>query len=52
MRAAVYTKPNFADGPVAPDALYGDFAGSCLNQPMIHAHLRERNEARAVLYRG
>ncbi len=42
--ASFYAKSNFADGPVAPGALYGDFAGSCLNQPMIHTYLREMNE--------
>ena len=37
-------KENFNDGPVAPGALYGDFAPSCQHTATTHRYLREMRE--------
>ena len=47
--ASFYAKTDFNDGPKAPGALYGDFSGSCSNQPRVHVYLQEMN--RRVLSR-
>ena len=37
-------KENFNDGPVAPGALYGDFAPSCQHTETTHKYLREMRQ--------
>ena len=37
-------KENYNDGPVAPGALYGDFAPSCMHTPTTHKYLREMRQ--------
>ena len=37
-------KENFNDGPIAPGALYGDFAPSCQHTETTHKYLREMRQ--------
>lgn len=42
--ASFIAKSGYADGPVAPNAVYGDFGPYSLNQPMAHVYLKEMRE--------
>ena len=46
---SMISKGGYADGPLRPDGLYGDYTGQCANGPRIHQYLQEMN--RRVLSR-
>ncbi len=46
---SMISKGGYADGPLRPDGLYGDYTGQCANGPRVHEFLKEMN--RRVLSR-
>ena len=46
---SLISKAGYADGPLRPDGLYGDYTPQCANGPRVHEYLREMN--RRVLSR-